>query len=189
MALLGCVPSLHPLYSNDKDIIWDPTLAGHWVEDDDESWLFSPLHPDEENSKAYRVIILDDDEMEGSLVARLVKLGDQRFLDTTVDKINDQSEYNAMHLAPTHLIWHVKSTSPTLQMRPMNPEWLSDFVEKSPGKIAVEKLEEHDMLVLRAKPKELQSFVLQHLDEDELFSEDLIELKRQIYGKKENKQN
>lgn len=183
--IIGCVPSLYSLYEGEKDLVWEPDLLGHWV-GEDSSWIFSPMEPESDAPKMYQVLVLDEDNtVQGNLAAGLVKLGEQRFLDTTLAKTESFGDYNAMHIQPTHLIWHVQSTSPTLKMRAMDPEWLNRFVGENPDKIAVENMDNGDRVLLRAKPKELQAFVLQHLGEDELFGADVSEMKRPAAVKKE----
>ena len=40
LLLTGCVPSLHPLYT-DADLIFEPQLIGLWaVDENDETWRF-----------------------------------------------------------------------------------------------------------------------------------------------------
>src|SRR4051812_35193657 len=85
LLLAGCVPSVNPLYT-DKDLAFDPSLIGTWVEKDKENedagsnWKF-----EKRDEHSYKLTITDGDKTS-PLVARLVRLGDYRFLDLCPDK-------------------------------------------------------------------------------------------------------
>lgn len=51
VALVGCVPSLHPLYT-DGDLVFNPALVGEWSEkDSEERWIFT-----KSGEKEYRLV-------------------------------------------------------------------------------------------------------------------------------------
>jgi hypothetical protein len=79
----GCiVPSVHPLYRSDDDIIFDEGLIGRWKPaDNGEIWEFSPLKDKNTANTLYLVTITDDNEPAGILVGALVEIGGLQFMD------------------------------------------------------------------------------------------------------------
>ncbi|MCK5270910.1 MAG: hypothetical protein KAJ46_09000, partial [Sedimentisphaerales bacterium] len=54
LSFVGCVPSLHSLYT-DKDVIFNPNLVGLWAEENaPESWCFTKY-----DEKSYRLVYTD----------------------------------------------------------------------------------------------------------------------------------
>ena len=87
--MLGCVPSLQPLYSEKDPILLAP-LAGTWVsEDGKDKFTFKA---DEQDIK-YDITCIGE-KGSGKLEARLLRLGKHLFLDTTVNDLPDtKSDY------------------------------------------------------------------------------------------------
>src|SRR6187401_3334085 len=74
--LAGCIPTLHPLYTDD-DVIFDPALVGLWAEENSkDTWLYEKV-----DDKSYRLTYTDGEGKKGEFQARLLKLGGFRFLD------------------------------------------------------------------------------------------------------------
>jgi len=74
LVLLGCVPSLHELYTDDT-LIFDPAIAGKWQQEDETVWEFVP----DEKAKSYQLTIHEKDAPKSKLVAHLVDLDGARF--------------------------------------------------------------------------------------------------------------
>ena len=170
----GCVPSLNPLYT-EKDVVFDPALAGVWADDDTakETWAF-----EKSGEKGYKLIYTSDGTT-GEFEVRLLKLGKMRFLDLHPDGdgLNDlnRNDFYKAHLLPAHTFAKVTQIEPTLQMAFLNPDWLAKLLEKNPGAIRHEKLDE-SRIVLTASTKELQKFILKYVGE--AFGDESGHLKR-----------
>ena len=76
----GCVPSLHPLYT-DKDLAFEEKLSGSWS-DSEQIWKFEG----DSEEKSYELIILDKDLKKGEFTAHLVKIDNMLFLDLFPEK-------------------------------------------------------------------------------------------------------
>ena len=78
MAVIGCMPSLHPLYTPET-LTSLPGLSGNWEGNADESgpetWQFTQV-----DSVSY-TLIYTENETPGEFDARIVKLGKYLFLD------------------------------------------------------------------------------------------------------------
>jgi len=178
--MTGCLPtSINPLYT-DKDLAFDPALAGVWSDKDDskETWTFEKA-----GEKSYKFLYTESDGKAGQFEARLLKIGDTRFLDFFPDESGiaemNRSDFYKIHLVRTHSFLKVSQIEPTLQMTPLDLKWLREFLGKNPQAIRHEKIGDGDdaQIVLTASTAELQKFVLTHLKTEGAFG-DPINLKR-----------
>src|SRR6266436_7895790 len=81
LALGGCVPSLHPLYT-DNDVVFDAALLGQWVSTERDSKETLTFTKGDKN--AYKLVQIDDSS-KGVYIAHLIKLDGTLFLDVKPD--------------------------------------------------------------------------------------------------------
>ena len=172
--LTGCVTlSVYPYY-NAKDVQFDPALIGVWVEpgksdSEGQSWSFEKI-----NDQTYRMTVTDQND-KTEFDARLFKLKDYTFLDCLVREHSDYS-------APCHLLLRVDRLQPTLELRPLDYEWLGKLLEKQPKALrhtivthaSAPKGDETKNFVLTADTAELQKFVLKHIQTKEAWDDALV---------------
>jgi|ERR1051326_4335635 hypothetical protein len=175
--MLGCVPSLNPLYT-EQDLIFDPALVGSWSGDNEkETWLF-----EKSGDKAYKLKQTDEDGHTALFEAHLFKLKDYKFLDLYLvqpweqeNKESKMNGYAGFALIPAHMFLKVTSVEPTLQMAFLDPDWLKDVLEKDPKAIRHKKLasedNKDDRIALTAETKDLQQFILKHITDKKIFGE------------------
>ena len=185
-ALCGCVPvaSLHCLYT-EADVIFEEKLLGTWVDDPNEpdtTWEFTRI---DDPNNAYKLIFTDEEGRKGSFVAHLVKLKDKLFLDVFPGELPWEMEdpnkvdwpYNAFFLIPAHTFIKVESIEPQLKMRITQESKMEELLKESPN--AIEHILIEDRLILTAKTKQLQEFILKYADDERLFGDEVaLELKR-----------
>ena len=185
-ALCGCVPvaSLHCLYT-EADVIFEEKLLGTWVDDPNEpdtTWEFTRI---DDPNNAYKLIFTDEEGRKGSFVAHLVKLKDKLFLDVFPGELPWEMEdpnkvdwpYNAFFLIPAHTFIKVESIEPQLKMRITQESKMEELFKESPN--AIEHILIEDRLILTAKTKQLQEFILKYADDERLFGDEVaLELKR-----------
>lgn len=162
----GCVPALHPLYT-EQDLIFDAALIGVWQEVDaeGETWDFARTTDD-----SYRLVYTDEEGRQGAFQARLLRIEGTTFLDLYPEEpALAANDFYAMHLLRAHSFLLVDSIEPELRIRAMDPAWLEEYLEQAPGAIAHEVLE--GGIVLTASTRDLQRFVLEHLETDGAFSD------------------
>jgi hypothetical protein len=164
--MLGCVPSLQPLYS-DKDPILLAPLAGTWVaENGKEKFTFKA---DEQEVK-YEVTCTDEEGGTGKLEARLLRLGKHLFLDTTVSDLPEvKCAYPKCHLLPVHLFTKITIEGDKLSYATLSFDWIKKCLDQKKLTLRHEAMK--DMTFLTASTKELQEFVRAHADEKEAFQE------------------
>jgi hypothetical protein len=167
--LVGCVPSLHQLYT-DKDVVYDPKLIGVWKDPNDKdmgTWEF--CRAAEPNS--YKMIYTDKEKKSGSFDVHLVKLDKMLFLDVFPNDPNlPYNGYYNFHLLPVHTFIKINRIEPTLQMCFMDAGKFEKRLEKEPDLLKHEVLgNKQPKYVLTASTKELQKFMLKHADDEDVF--------------------
>ena len=164
--MLGCVPSLHPLYLEKDPILLAP-LAGTWVsENGKEKFTFKA----NEQETKYEVTCTDEEGGTGKLEARLLRLGKHLFLDTSVDDLPEvKCAYPKCHLLPVHLFTKIEIEGDVLRYATLSFDWIKKGIEQK--KITLRHEITKDMTFLTASTKELQEFVRAHADEKDAFQE------------------
>ncbi|MEN6577040.1 MAG: hypothetical protein ABFD90_11910 [Phycisphaerales bacterium] len=176
VVLGGCIPSLHPLYTEDT-LVFSDKLLGTWSKEDS-TWEFRKA-----GEKEYDLRVFDDDK-EGRFAAHLVQLDNMLFLDIcpAKDTLKDMQEFFSLHLVPAHTFMKVKQTEPNLVLSVINVEKVDNMLKDDPNLLKHERME--DRLVLTASSQELQKFLLTYGRSDDMFKDD-TELTRRtpLYGK------
>lgn len=166
----GCVPSWHPLYT-DQDIIFDSQLIGTWTKDNgDEVWKF-----EKDGENKYK-LTHSDNEGKSTFEAHLVQLKDRRFLDLYIRDAEESklSGVAKATLVPAHLFLRVDQIASSLKMAAVNPDWVANEANLK----GVAHLKEKDRIMFTAETKDLQAFVLKHAEGETLFG-DVFTLDRQ----------
>ena len=168
----GCVPSLNPLYT-EQDLIFDSALLGVWTDKDSkETWELTKA-----NGKQYKLIYTDEDGKTGEFTAHLLKIDGEIFLDLTpIKPLLPQNDFYNRHFLPTHTFAQISQTAPTVQISFLEPEWLKKFLAKNPTAIRHEKL--GDDIFLTASPKQLQKFLLAHVNTQGAFAKPLSVIRK-----------
>jgi hypothetical protein len=175
--LTGCVPSLHPLFTQ-KEAVFDEKLIGLWAKDsnDKETFEFTRASSDP-NNKKYTMVYIDKDGKKGEFDATLGKLGSSMFLDLyPAGKLecNTPDFYN-IHILPVHTFMKIEQIEPVLIMAMMKSDKMEKMLKDDPNLIKCEPIE--DRLVLTASTEELQGFMKKHSNDKDLF-EGIGDLKR-----------
>jgi hypothetical protein len=172
----GCVPSLHPLYTQD-DLVFEPGLVGKWspMEEGEEGevWRFVKA-----GESGYRLIIEPKEEKKDSqedrpaqraeFDARLLKLGDHMFLDLYPEQPKFENDFYMMHLVPAHSFFKISIEGDILKLVMLDYDWLEKMLEKRKIKLKHERLEDGP-IVLTASTKELQKFFKKYADNRDAF--------------------
>ena len=166
--IVGCIPSLHPLYT-ENDLIFEKSLVGTWVDGNPEnSWTFS-----QSGEKEYKLIYTDDGK-PGEFVVHLLKIKDKMFMDLypAEPEVKTDNGFYKAHLIPAHTFMLIKQIEPTLQMAFLNPDTLKKIIAKEPKVVKHEKLgKDDDMDIFTASPKELQDFIMKNIDTPDFFGQ------------------
>jgi len=167
LLLSGCIPSVNPFYTA-KDVVFDDRLLGEWPTKDNseaQGWKFEKAGDD-----AY-LLTITDEKGKGAFNAHLFTLKQERFLDlipADCEYATNQADLVAFSMVPGHLLVRVSQIEPELKLAFFDFDWLEKHLKANPKALAHHQ--EDDRVVLTAKTRELQRFVLKHLDE--LFEND-----------------
>ncbi|MCX7824485.1 MAG: hypothetical protein N2689_02895 [Verrucomicrobiae bacterium] len=171
--MLGCVPSLHPLYT-DKDLVFEPGLVGKWGEPDEtDTWTF-----EKSGDKLY-TLTTTAKGVPAKFEARLVRLGKHLFLDTYPEEPDFENGLYKIHLIRVHYFWKVALKGDTLEIGPLNLGWLMRMIDEK--KIAVRHEtygDDKPIILLTASTKDLQALIARYADDPEAFGEKPAELRR-----------
>ncbi len=156
LLMTGCIPSVHPLYT-EQDLIFDPLLVGVWDgEDGKETWTFT-----RSGENAYTLRFVDGKGKAGEFSVHLLKVGDRRFLDLCpADPDLPQNDFYKFHLLPVHSFLRIRQQGDALQMTFLQPNWIRTHLQEHPDALKHEKV--GDGILLTAQPGELQAFLLKH---------------------------
>ncbi len=165
LLVASCVRSLNPLYT-DQDLIYDNSLVGVWKDKEtSETWAFS-----NGGKLEYKLLHTEEDGRNGEFSARLVRLGDKLFLDIVPTKTGfPQGDFYQSQLLPTHTIMHVVPGESTVRIAMLEVRWLQDLLADNPDAIRHETI--NGEIILTATPKEMQGFLLKHLNTRGAFSQ------------------
>ncbi len=179
----GCfVYSFYPLYTED-DLFANDILLGEWMDGDSTIWEFSHEvkkssffgNSTSYDSTVYTLRIMAEEDStfsEKSIAARIVKLQEYYFIDFFIDDHLDHGngDFFDMYLFPVHVFAKLEFGKNNATIKYFNPSWLGGLIEENKIRIHHEKTEER--VLLTAKPKELQKFVLKYVNSDEAFEDD-----------------
>lgn len=182
--LSGCfVFSFYPLYT-EEDLFPNDLLLGEFYDSDSALWHFEhKIIGKEEDHKVdstcYILTIKEEDkeEVKASFQVKIIKLSDNYFLDFYLEEYEyshgDDPNLFDLHLIPVHTFARVSIDQDSIQIRWFDPQWLEGLIKENKIRIHHENNGEH--ILLTAKPKELQKFVIKYVNSEEAFKGGLDE--------------
>ncbi len=208
LMLNGCIPSLHPIYTEDKLVLLKE-LPGIWQTQSDatagkdqkfqittndgpsgkpETWTFKSGE-----EKNYLLIHEDQDGYAAAFDIHLIKLGKHYFMDffptdMPVDEsgkplkepgsLGKMNSLTAIHLLAVHTFAKLEITDRELKISMFDPEFLRDLLKRKQIRIKHEETE--NGYVLTASPEDLQKFAEKYADVKEAFLDEPTVLKNKL---------
>jgi len=176
ITVLGCVPSLQPLYTM-KDIQFDEGLIGTWKQSQggQSTWTFS--QSTKGGQKRYDIVVTTKEENETKrtrMVGTLLSIKGTTYLDLYPAEPSESAKQElsmfwALHVVPAHSFWKVQRKGNRLSLHFMNPKWIKEYLQKHPDEIAHTQVD--NRIVLTAPTAKLQQFVDKHKNTSKAFSE------------------
>jgi len=158
LALTACTPSLHPYYT-DENLVFTDELLGTWLSDTGEKCKFSKA-----GDNYYELLFVDDAAIRFEV--RLLELGGATYLDLSPKPINEEVD-SYPNLIPAHILARVEIGQEAISLAIMEGNWL----ERNDLSLAHERLGgTYGTIVLTAPTRELQSYLLKHAGDKDLFS-------------------
>ncbi len=177
--LSGCfVYSFYPLYTED-DLFANDLLLGQWRDSDSVVWKFDFNYkgekiPENVDSTAYILHIQDDKAgnfSDASFIVHLIQLEGTYFLDFYLEDYfkNDERNLFDLHLLPVHSFAKLDFVDNEAQIRWFNPEWLEELIKQN--RIRIHHEDNGELILLTAKPQELQKFVTKYVNSEDAFDD------------------
>ncbi|UCE98558.1 MAG: hypothetical protein JSV82_05055 [Planctomycetota bacterium] len=188
----GCIPviSLHPLFTEEA-LVFEEKLLGTWVDDTNcpkSTWEFKRAVdsseedwdlPPEIREKAYILIFTNDKGKKGSFIAGLSTCFERLFLNVCPSQFpctqpdpNEDRDLNSFLFIAGHSFIIIDSIEPKLKMRWITNDAMRELLEKDPGAVKHQLVE--DRVILTASTQELQAFVLKYVNDNKVFSAEVV---------------
>ena len=163
LLISGCIPSLHPLYT-EEDIVFEESLLGTWGKTP-ETWTFST-----DDSVSYDLTIISEEDTT-YLEVHMVILNGHYFMDFYPEDNDhiDIPDHLVLNLLAVHTFARVSFDGYELKVRYFDPSWLDTLFEQNRIRIKHEVLDD-DNIVLTAPTDELQKFVSKYADDPKAFT-------------------
>lgn len=184
--LSGCiVTSFYPFYLK-EDIQKDTRFNGTWIDDgvlfkDNQFHLAEKRkNPDQEkpewtfkmkkDSSGYKVKVANVKGMEEftNYNVTAFKLGKHQLLDFKIDDVESDYMLAPVHFLPVHSIAKYHFSGDTLVINWFNHDYMKNLFKKS--KVRIDHLKRNDNILLTAKTKDLQKFILRYINDPKAFS-------------------
>ena len=166
------ISALHPFYKS-KDKIYDPDMAGTWIDSDSCLWVIEktmvseyfmgPENPD----STYTITYYEEDDMIGYFIGTLFELKGIRYLDLYPDPSEDhcQSGLTCFHHFPTHTLARIQLDPGSIMFYWYGDEWLTELFKQNRIRIKHETVkfdEDYERHLLTAPTEDLQKFITKY---------------------------
>jgi len=184
--LVGCVPSLHSLFT-DKNLVFADAFLGLWTSDNsNDTWELKRYSDNKD--KRYRLIHIDREKgKHGRFLVTFGKLNDMLFADFYPEDIeSDASYFYQCNQLFVHTFGKIEPNDSELVIRMMDPDKVKTLLQNEPNLIKHEVIKDQDdsKIFLTAPTEELQKFVTKYANDPNIFGCGTI-LKRKIQGPKD----
>jgi len=178
VTLSGClVKSIHPFYK-EKDVIYDPTLVGYWLDNDSSLWTIEQLKVSsvgpERVVDSYKINYFEKKDEASEFEVHLFKLNGQTYVDFIPFDIN-VPDMTAFHLVPTHSIAKIEMSRDSINLKWFNESWLAGLLENNKIRISHETIKgekgNDDSYILTASTEELQKFIIKYGNDPNAFKD------------------
>jgi len=146
---LGCpARSIFPLFE-EKDLVFNPTLIGTWVNARQETMTFERAG----ETRAYNVTLRDPKGDTARYRVEWGQIGKIWFLDS----YPMLREEGAGHILPVHMFHKVWVRGDTLELASLEGDWLGAMADSN--KLTIPYVRREGEVILTASTKELQTFL------------------------------
>ena len=185
LALLAgsCIPSLFPLYT-DKDLVVDDRIVGTWGAGEMGTWvierldykpstdLFSSDWSDSKENSTYKLVVIETDgrdTLETEFVMHLLVLGEQHYLNFYPVNYELEHDFLAWHMVEANNFSKVWIFEDSISLGFFDPAYLEELIEKN--RIKISHIRHDNGILLTARTRELQKFILKYGDEEDAILE------------------
>ncbi len=203
LIIQGCIPSIHPLWTQDK-LVFDENLLGGWTEseaDENTTWYFSGGFDKKKNLVEGYELIHKYQKSEAKFEIHLVKLGEHLFFDIFPDDLdylrfedktlgvpiqfsgfgNSKADEPDIHLnmlyfehmMPVHTFAKVEIENDEIKIYRFDQEWLDDLFKQRKVRIKHEETSD-GQIILTAPTSDLQKFFEKYANDEKAYLDPII---------------
>jgi len=185
LALLAgsCIPSLFPLYT-EKDLVTDDRIIGTWEAGEMGTWVIERLYykplidvfssdwSDAKETNTYKLVVIETDggdTLEAEFVVHMLVLGGQHYLNYYPGDFELDHDFLFWHMVEAHNFSKVWITEDSISLAFFDPSYLEELIDEN--RIKISHIRHDDGILITARTKELQKFVIKYGDEEDAILE------------------
>ncbi len=189
LALLAgsCIPSLFPLYT-EKDLVTDDRIIGTWEAGEMGTWVIERLYykplidifssdwSDAKENNTYKLVIIETDggdTLEAEFVVHMLVLGGQHYLNYYPGDFELDHDFLSWHMVEANNFSKVWITEDSISLAFFDPSYLEELIDEN--RIKISHIRHDDGILITARTKELQKFVIKYgKEEDAILEPDIM---------------
>ena len=179
----SCIPSLFPLYTN-EDLITDDRIVGTWDAGDGGIWVierldyspssdfFSSDWSDTKEKNTYRLVVTEIDRvdtLEAEFLVHMLVLGGQHYLNYYPVDYELDHDFMSWHMIEANNFSKVWITEDSISLGFFDPSYLEELIDEN--RIKISHIRHDNGILLTARTRELQKFVIKYGDEEDAILE------------------
>ncbi len=185
LALLAgsCIPSLFPLYT-EKDLVTDDRIIGTWGAGEMGTWVierfdytfpsdvFSSDWSDAKEKNTYKLVVIEtdgEDTLETEFVVHMLVLGGQHYLNYYPADYELDHDFLAWHMVEANNFSKVWITEDSISLGFFDPSYLEELIDEN--RIKISHIRHDNGILLTARTRELQKFVIKYGNEEDAILE------------------
>jgi hypothetical protein len=185
LALLAgsCIPSLFPLYT-EEDLVTDDRIVGTWEAGEMGTWVIERLYykplidifssdwSDAKENNTYKLVVIETDggdTLEAEFVVHMLVLGGQHYLNYYPGDFELDHDFLSWHMVEANNFSKVWITEDSISLAFFDPSYLEELIDEN--RIKISHIRHDDGILITARTKELQKFVIKYGDEEDAILE------------------
>jgi len=179
----SCIPSLFPLYT-DEDLVTDDRIVGAWDAGGGGTWIierldyrptsdfFSSDWSETEKNNTYKLEVIEidgEDTLETEFVMHMLVLGGQHYLNYYPVNYELEHDFLAWHMVEANNFSKIWVTEDSISLGFFDPSYLEELIDEN--RIKISHIRHDDGILITARTKELQKFVIKYGDEEDAILE------------------
>ena len=179
----SCIPSLFPLYTI-EDLVTDDRIVGTWDTGENGLWVierldytpnndfFSPNWSEPEKKKSYKLEVTEvsgGDTLEAEFLMHMLVLDGQHYLNFYPADFELDHDFLSWHMVAVNNFSKVWITEDSISLGFFDPSNLEELIDEN--RVKISHIRHDNGILLTARTKELQKFVIKYGNEEEAILE------------------
>ena len=179
----SCIPSLFPLYT-EEDLVTDDRIVGTWEAGEMGTWVIERLYnkplidifssdwSDAKENNTYKLVVIEtdgEDTLEAEFVVHMLVLDGQHYLNYYPGDFELDHDFLSWHMVEANNFSKVWITEDSISLGFFDPSYLEDLIDEN--RIKISHIRHDNGILLTARTRELQKFILKYGDEEDAILE------------------